>query len=134
MEYPQIISLVPLCEHFDASVVGEGIWISVAHFAAIENQLDEAAALIKEGVNLLNDANTQIAAAKQEANDATMGTEALQTENNDLKQQIADLKAGAAKPVTVTTTGADPFEGPTTVKSEVTAEAERLLAMKHGKN
>ncbi len=133
MEYPQIISLVPADEHFDASVIGEGVYLSVAHVNAIEEKLkgaatastavaDAAIASANEIVALTDHLN----ASKQviTERDATIAAQAI---------EIANLKAGAAKPPAATVTAEDPAEAKTEVVSDITKEAQKLYAMKKGK-
>lgn len=127
MEYPKIISLVPQGEHFDASAVNEGVWLSVAHVNSIEEKLnsnaaastavaDAAIASANEIVSLTD----QLNASKQviTERDATIAAQAI---------EIANLKAGAAKPAAVTVVSED-ANADTKVEDEITKQNKQIRA------
>jgi hypothetical protein len=132
MEYPNITALVPQGEHFDASAMNEGIWVSQTHFDAIETKLTNGAIAINthavdivEANLKVTEANDQLAAANQTIadRDATIASQA---------EEIADLKKKAAHPIsTTTTTQPDKLnDGASEQISEVTKEAQRLFEIK----
>ena len=59
MEYTNIVSLVPEGEHFDASAINEGVWISQAHLDAIETKLGENATAFSGFNEKIETANTE---------------------------------------------------------------------------
>lgn len=133
MEYTNIIAAVPAGEHFDASAVNEGVWMSVAHLNSIEavmatfnTQLDDQALQAQQAV----EANGTLTDALNTAN-ATI--EERNAEIASLQQQIADLKAAPAAPITQTTKEGDEFEKLQVQESEITREARLLREKRDGK-
>ena len=97
MKYPQLNSLVPAGEHFDESAVNEGVFLSVAHIDAIEQNLAG-----HEGV--LQAVQTQLDTAKETnttheativTHEATIST--LTTENKNQSDKILELQGIVAK-------------------------------------
>jgi hypothetical protein len=134
MEYTHIAAAVPQGEHFDATAINEGVWLSQAHLMNVENILAANAATIAANESAAQDqqatitANADaIAAANQTIADRDASITTLQTE-------VANLKAAAAHPLHTTTTEADNLHDSTKIPvSEVTMEANRLRAIRDGK-
>ncbi len=131
MEFKHILALVPDDEHFDASAVNEGVWVSTGHLQNIENELATSLAQVLEAdqqnqqaIENLNNANTAIETAAALAAEKDQQIAALQAE-------IETLKAAPAAPITQTVKGKDEKEEKPVQKSEVTLEAERLRALKN---
>jgi Tfp pilus assembly protein FimV len=129
MEYTNIISLVPQGENFDASVVGEGVWLTEPHLNAIETRLTDSAAAttalqetIQTSVQQIQSLTDQLTAANSTitARDATIAAQAA---------EIASLKAAAAKPLTTTASeGDDLNNGASVAEDEITKENKRIRA------
>lgn len=135
MEYTHIISLVPEGEHFDATAVNEGVWLTEGHMAAIEEKLNgnvNAVRLAQEAANAsaqeIQSLTDQLNASKQTVaeRDATIAAQAA---------EIEKLKAGPAGQQQQTKKeGDDLNDGAAAQESEVTKEANRLRAIRDGKN
>lgn len=134
MEYPNIIAAVPQDEHFDASAVNEGVWMSEAHLGSIETTLaanTEAIASIKSQFDSEALARQQAETALAAANDSN-----AEKDNTIAAQaaEIAALKEGPAATITTTTKEKDDLgDGKVVQESETTKEARRLRAMRDGK-
>lgn len=134
MENTHITALVPKGEHFDASAMNEGIFITEAHFNAIEESLAGNASIVA-GLH------TAVANAEAATNTATA---ALTTANETIAQrdatiaaqaaEIATLKAGPAAPISTTSKEEDKLDDKTNVveESETTKKARELRAMRDG--
>ena len=130
MEYPQIISLVPEGEHFDASAVNEGVWLSVGHINSIEGGITALQQAVATNKVDLDARTSELATASQNLSaanatiterDATIAAQAT---------EIANLKAAAAKSPATTTTTEDPNEGTEVEESDITKEAKKLREMR----
>lgn len=134
MEYTNIIAAVPTGEHFDASAVNEGVWMSEAHLASIEATLaanTEAVASIKSQFDSEALARQQAETALVAANDSN-----VEKDNTIAAQavEIAALKAAPAATITNTSKEKDDLgDGKVVEESEVTKEARKLRAMRDGK-
>lgn len=133
MEFNHIISLVPDGEHFDASAVNEGVWVSTGHLQNIETALAtaaqevEAANLnVQQGVEAVNTANAAVEAANALVAEKDQQISSLQAE-------IESIKAAPAAPITQTIKEKDDKEEKPVFVSEITREAERLRALKKKK-
>lgn len=130
MEYTNIISLVPVGEHFDAAAINEGVWLSQAHLDALETTLAENGTVVTaitsqrdEQALLAQQANEQIA-EQQRVNDG------LQLTVTAMEAEIADLKKGPAAPVQQTSKDADAIGADKkTFNHPVNEEANRLRVM-----
>lgn len=138
MELTNVIAAVPEGEHFDATAVNEGIWVSQTHMAAIESKLAENAGKVsgleeqirKDAAKHSEDIQaigSQLATA-QETITANAQTIA------DLQAEIATLKASAAADFTAPGAGRnDNLHQQNTVDvSETTKEAMRIHQMRTG--
>jgi len=59
MKYPKVTALVPEKEHFDSSVIGEGVWMTVGHVSAIEGALQAQETATAEAVATLQTTLTE---------------------------------------------------------------------------
>ena len=125
--------MVPEDEHFDASAVGEGVWLSIAHLNNIETafsghatNVSDAALAAQQAASDINSLTEQLAAANQTIadRDATITAQVA---------EIATLKAAPAKPAAATVTTEDTSEAPVVVESETTREARKLYEMRNNK-
>jgi len=134
MEYPQVVSLVPKGEEFDATAVNEGVWVSTAHLANVENTLVANATSIA-------DLNSQVIKTNDERDEANTSLQTAQQTITDrdatialLKTEIADLKIKPAADPKQTNKESDKLDsGKQVPTSEITKEAERLRALKNKK-
>jgi septal ring factor EnvC (AmiA/AmiB activator) len=101
MEYNRIQSLVPKDEHFDATAVNEGVWVSKAHLDAIENQLGQDQATIEShgpAVQGLTDQITTLTterdSAKTELQTANDTVAARDSKITEMQSEIDGLKKG----------------------------------------
>lgn len=97
MEYTQVISLVPNGEHFDATAVNEGVWLSQGHLDAIEGQLQAHAATIAGHDEVVNGLNQQL---QDQALQAQQAVSDLETANGTISTQttrIQELEAEVAR-------------------------------------
>lgn len=135
MEYTNIISLVPVGEHFDASVVGEAVWLTESHFNAIETAMGGYVSTIAtNGITI----TTHESRISQLESEATAAVQTIAERDATIAQQateIANLKAAAAAQVKVTTSeGDDHNDANTNVEvSDITKEAQKLRALRDGK-
>jgi uncharacterized membrane protein len=102
MKYPKITALVPEKEHFDSSVIGEGVWMTVGHVDSIESALevqqtsiDEAVAIVQSA---LTETETTLAATKElltasetlvAERDTTVSTQAARIQ--ELEAKVVEL-------------------------------------------
>jgi hypothetical protein len=63
MPYTRIISLVPDGEHFDASAIGEGVWLSTGHLNSIESSLEQNGAAFETSEATIKTLNEEMAIA-----------------------------------------------------------------------
>lgn len=133
MEFKRIIELVPDGEHFDASAVNEGVWLSQGHLLNIESafaQVDTLEAQDNENMEKLNGRITEMEEA------ATAAATTIQQKDEriaELEAEVASLKAQPAADLKDTSKQNDELEGKKEFVSEVTREAERLRAMRSKK-
>lgn len=132
MEYNQIISLVPEGEHFDASAINEGVWISEAHLGNIESALQDAATNVAAALNEVNAATENLNTANAAVEAATTTIAERDTIIASLQEEIAALKAAPAGSIQQTTKQVD-AEGSVETESEITREARRLREMRKKK-
>lgn len=127
MKYPKIESLVPEKEFFDASAVGDGVWLTVGHLNGIESALENAesntaSALVSleqnlNEVNASSDAlKVELEAAKETVveKDSTITTQAAKIV--ELETKVAELggqSSGAGGSNTNTPGDAAPIGGAT---------------------
>lgn len=130
MEYNNIISLVPDGEHFDASAINEGVWLSQAHLDAIENSFVASAAAIENAAAEVALANDNVAAANVNIETANTTLAEREATIEALQAEVATLKAGPAAPIQQTAKDKDEQPAPPVYESEVTKEANRLRALK----
>jgi len=133
MEYTNIINLVPAGEHFDASAVNEGVWVSVAHLNNIENTLVEASIKVDESTEQNRLAIENLEAANLSVQQATAAMEEKDNTIASLQQQIEILKAGPAAAIQQTAKEKDDQPQAPAFESEVTKEANRLRALRNKK-
>lgn len=133
MDYKNIISAVPEGEHFDATAINEGVWMSQAHLNSIETAMAGYATDLQGAINntatsiqineevgvLLIAANATIA-----ERDATIEA---------LNGQIATLKAAPAAPITQTAKDIDEQGNTVVFESETTKQARQLRELRDGK-
>ena len=133
MEYTNIIAAVPEGEHFDASAVNEGVWISEAHLVSLESTLEQNntdktafADQISSAALRAQQAEEQVAAANNviSERDATIAAQAA---------EIAALKAAPAAPITATVKEKDDTGITAAAESDITKEANRLRSIRDGK-
>ena len=132
MEYPNIISAVPEGEHFDASAVNEGVWLSQAHLDSLENRLQENAGSISSAAAAVESGNAAIEAANTTIADRDATIAAKDEEIATLTAENAKLKAGPAGSFSNTSKeqddlGADGFAG----LDPVNTEAAKLRKMRN---
>lgn len=133
MEFKHIIGLVPDGEHFDASAINEGVWISQGHLVNIESafaQVDTLEAQANENMEKLNGRITEMEEA------ATADAATIQQKDAriaELEAEVASLKAQPAADLKDTSKQNDELEGKKEFVSEVTREAERLRALRSKK-
>lgn len=133
MEFKHIIELVPDGEHFDASAINEGVWISQGHLTNIESafaQVDTLEAQANENIEKLNSRITEMEEA------ATADAATIQQKDAriaELEAEVASLKEQPAADLKDTSKQNDDLEGKKEFVSEVTREAERLRAMRSKK-
>ena len=113
MEYPFIQSVVPEGEHFDSSAVGEGVWMSVNHFNALEARgirLHEDVATIQGALDsetlALQKANETIAELETRNAEAATSLNSHAAVIKDLQLQIAEHgKKSSGSGTTIAVTG-----------------------------
>lgn len=134
MEYPQITSLVPEGEHFDASAINEGIYFTAGHVNSIEAALEVNAttlAAAQQEKQALETANgnfqTTIAGLNETIQQKDEAMAALQAENAELKKKPASEFSETSKEKDDHGSGVQPYV------SEATKEANRLRAIRDGK-
>lgn len=133
--FENIISKVPQGEHFDASAINEGVWLSIAHLNNVEQSLAENADAFKA---VADDRDAQALAAQQ-ANEELIAANASHAANAEtitaLQNEIAELKKGPAGTFTNTTKDADDLGGSGKSKfhTSVDDEAARMRAMRNKK-
>src|SRR5688500_1860631 len=93
MELTRIIALVPENEHFDATALNEGIWLTVGHVSNIENALSTQAASQAEVTSQRDNIQQQLTDAQAASQTATV---THQQEIAQRDQQIATLNAEIA--------------------------------------
>jgi hypothetical protein len=134
MEYPQIISLVPEGEHFDASAVNEGVWVSAAHLVNVETRIT---ALVSEAALADQRISTEREAAEAAQNSLTAANTSLSTSAariSELEAEVVGLKRSAAKEPETTTAEADALGANATNKFETSYDREmRERKAKYGK-
>ncbi len=82
MEFPQIKSLVPEKEHFDSSVIGEGIWLTSGHVNAIESALEARESSVQKAVETIQSALTQTESTLEATQEKLTATELVVTEKD----------------------------------------------------
>ena len=138
MELTNVIAAVPEGEHFDATAVNEGIWVSQTHMAAIESKLAENASKVSGLEEQLGTANADHATAVDALNGQLATAQETINANAqtiaDLQAEIATLKASAAGDFTAAGAGGnDNLHQQSTVEvSETTKEAIRIHQMRTG--
>lgn len=133
MEYNNIISLVPQGEHFDASAINEGVWVSQAHLDAIENTLAGNAASIATGKEEFDALNGSTAQLKTDLEASAKTIDALNSTIADKDAEIERLKAAAAGQMKQTSKENDKLDDGAVAESDVTKEARRLREIRDGK-
>lgn len=139
MEYTNIIAAVPEGEHFDATAVNEGVWMSKGHLESIENVLASNAGRVSELESQLGSTATKHTDEIQGLNgQLTTAQETITAHEktiSDLQTELATLKQGAAGAFSNTNKQNDDLHDKNAVVevSEVTKEAQRLHAMRTGK-
>src|SRR4051812_37446412 len=117
MEYTRITALVPDGEHFDASAMNEGIWLTVSHVNAIETSLEASggamAAMTTERDNRHQQLPQSQAAAQTAATQAQSDLQARDAQIATLQTQVADLSKKPAGEFLTTTRAEDPKPGNT---------------------
>jgi chromosome segregation ATPase len=98
MPYTRIISLVPDGEHFDASAIGEGVWLSTGHLNSIENSLEQNGAAFETSeatIKTLNEemaiANTALETAVSELGEKNTTIQTQSARITELEAQVAAL-------------------------------------------
>lgn len=115
-------------------VVDGGFLLDEAHLNSIEAKLSENETAIFNLTTAVSEVNGNLAISKQETADALSGQQALANEITNLKEQIATLKAGAAKPAAATLQNQDDLGADNKEQvSETTREAQELYEQRYGK-
>jgi chromosome segregation ATPase len=98
MPYTRIISLVPDGEHFDASAIGEGVWLSTGHLNSIESSLEQNGAAFETSeatIKTLNEemaiANTSLETAVSELGEKNTTIQTQSARITELEAQVAAL-------------------------------------------
>lgn len=158
MEYSQLSALVPQGEHFDASAVNEGVWLSQGHLQNVENVLSanasalqaakdegaqQLAAAVQQNETAVNDANAKVTAAEtaQAAAEASLATAndtiaARDTRITQLETELAEARKGPATEFETTTREKDELGGGGKVPFHASEEnpmnklADRLIPKK----
>lgn len=139
MELTNIIAAVPAGEHFDATAVNEGVWMSKGHLESIENVLAVNASRVSELENQISaDAtrHTEDAQALGAQLATAQGTITAHEQTiADLKAEVATLKNGAASQFSNTSKQTDDLheENAAAAESDTTKEARKLISMRGGK-
>lgn len=133
MEFNHILAAVPEGEHFDASAINEGVWISTGHLGNIEALLENANVLVNQANEQLQTAAANIEEANTKVETATTTIAEKDAEIERLNAEIASLKAAPAKEITQTVKEGDDKEEKKEFVSEVTKEAQRLRALRNKK-
>lgn len=115
MEYTRITALVPDGEHFDASAMNEGIWLTVSHVNAIETSLEAAGGALATMTTERDNVQQQLAqsqtAAQTAATQAQSDLQARDAQIATLQTQVADLSKKPASEFLTTTRAEDPKTG-----------------------
>jgi chromosome segregation ATPase len=105
MEYTQVTALVPEKEHFDATAVNEGVWVSQGHLGAIETRLQQDSTAIAahatevEGLGgQIISLNEQVTASATELANANETIAAKDTEIAALNAKITELENKTEEP------------------------------------
>lgn len=125
MEYTHITACVPEGEHFDATAVNEGVWLTEKHLQSIESFMAHQATAASSFETQISEKDTAIAEAKKEASDAVAGQEVLQTKINELNTEIETLKKKPASDFTNTAKEKDENGGEVKTVDPVTEEANK---------
>lgn len=96
MEYPKLISLVPATEHFDASAIGEGVWLSVGHINAIESAMTISETSLAESAASLEAANGNVQTLTDENATLTSDAVTAKTASDAQGAKIVALEAQVA--------------------------------------
>jgi uncharacterized protein YkwD len=131
MSFPTITTLVPKDEHFDATALNEGIWLSEGHLVNVESALVDAAANNTQQTTRINELSGQLTAAQASLTEAQNNLATANTTVSTLQGEIAELKKQPAVPLSQTPKeGVDETPGGGTQLSEITKEANEIRKLK----
>lgn len=134
MEYPQIISLVPQGEDFDATAVNEGVWVSAQHIAALEAALATNVSDLATAATNVTTAQGATAAVQTLLDAANVTITERDATIVELNNQIATLKKGAAKEPAATGKATDDLGKKEFVSTDpINAQAAEMRRIRDGK-
>lgn len=92
MEYTKVTSLVPNGEHFDATAINEGVFLTAGHLENIETSLAGQETAVQQMQVQVDEAKQATTAVQTQLDAATATIGTKDTEIAALQQQIATLK------------------------------------------
>lgn len=90
--YEQLTSLVPEGEHFDASAINEGVYLTEGHLVNIESALAANAGAVSAIQQQLDEATSQRDTAQQSVNGLTESISQKDARIQELEAKVVDLE------------------------------------------
>jgi hypothetical protein len=101
-KFPKITALVPEKEHFDSSVIGDGVWMTIGHVNAVESALAASETATLEAVSTLQGTLSETKDSLEKAETSVVGLNATVSEKEttittqsariqELEAQVAEL-------------------------------------------